>query len=264
MFLFGYCSVTDSLADSLADSLIIRHKDVSNLIKSIFSVVVKPVCIGLMSMLISMPLSANVQQVLTATLEQRFDPTKQILSRTRVLVNDNGLRLESLPLDIGQLVISDYAMGKIWFVDKQRSFVHEVPYTIVEDAPRLTEAFISLPGSLDSIPCSGQDKSMTGHVEYKGASVQRWQCTFNGSDGQYVLTEESDVNDLPEEQYFSEQYNLVVYSKSRNGIVSELVNISFANVDGLLFSPPADFKRVSIEQFLGQYQALGKYEAYTE
>ncbi|MFK7996035.1 MAG: hypothetical protein AB8B87_17995 [Granulosicoccus sp.] len=192
------------------------------------------------------------QHALKATIEHRFDPADRILLRFSVIVNANGYKLESLPVEHGQITIENFELGKTWLVDSNRSFIHEVPVNEVVDAPELDKPFISLPGFLDSIPCSFNGGARTGYVHFKGKKLERWRCTFNQS-------EDADDDELPIEQYYSNEYNLVVYSRSHSNIVSELVGISDVIVDRQAFTAPEGYRSVTIEQLMGESPPLGQY-----
>lgn len=196
--------------------------------------------------------ASDTQRVFRGTLEQRFKPTQRLFNRSSVIFNADGYRLESLPENQGEVIIENTLLGKAWFVDNTRSLIHEVPLSDVEGAPELAEPVISMPGSINSIPCIGQTSTRMADVQYKGKTLERWTCAMSNPD-------HIDDDELPVEQYFSHEYGVVVYSRSYSNIETELMNVSEATVDSTLFTAPAGFRSVSIDEFLDEYDPLETY-----
>jgi len=207
-------------------------------------------CLPVFSIVLPAIAGSTEQQVLTGVLEHRFDPTREVFNRSSVMLNDDGYRLESLPLEQGQVIIANTVLGKTWLVDNNRSVVHEVPYSRVEGVPELDEPFISLPGFIDSVPCSVMGGTRTGKVQFKGMLLEHWRCKDNGG---------IDDDELPLEQYYSSEHKLVLYSRSKSNIISELLDVKTSRIDGLVFNAPSGLQSVTIEQFMGVHQPLEKY-----
>ncbi|MFK8084138.1 MAG: hypothetical protein AB8B97_27960 [Granulosicoccus sp.] len=225
-----------------------KYKSRECLAVFVLAAVIKP--------LFGVPAFASTQDdgyALRATLEHRFNPTQQVLGRSRVVFNRDGYRLDALPLEMGQAIIADSLNGHTWFVDTIRSTIHQVPSRVVEDAPTLSEPFISLPGFIDSIACGMQGGLHVGDVTFKGLSLEKWQCTAD----QFDL---DDIDELAVEQYYSRELGIVVFSRSHSNIVSELINLKRIPVDPDIFKAPEGLHNVTIEQFLGQAQPLAQYQ----
>ncbi|MFK7860461.1 MAG: hypothetical protein AB8B64_16700 [Granulosicoccus sp.] len=195
----------------------------------------------------------DMQEALSATLQHRFKPTQYIVSQSRVVVNAEGYRLDGLPLAKGQVIIANLLAGKTWFVDTSRAYIHEVPFNDVVGAPELDEVFISLPGSIDSIPCSQAGGMRIGDVQFKGRLLEQWQCNVNSID-------DADNAVMPVQQYFSRKHDIVVYSRSTNDVVTELLDITRTRVNNNVFKAPKGLHTVTIEQFMGLHLPLERYQ----
>ena len=142
--------------------------------------------------------------------------------------------------------------GNIWFVDHARSMVHELPITRVEGAPKFPLPMVRLPGFIDSVPCFGQEGTQVGEVLFHEQHLQRWRCRATGD---HVVNDE-----LPVEQYFSQDLNLVLYSRSASGLESQLLNINKHTVNNKLFAAPDGLRSVGIEEFMGVTPPIGAYQ----
>ncbi|MDB3935138.1 hypothetical protein N9383_00280 [Granulosicoccus sp.] len=201
----------------------------------------------------------------SATLEQRFAPANQRLNHASVFINAQGYRVEQRVGDSVHVLIADTANGRLWFVDKGRSMTHKVPLLKVGDAPASSERLVRLPGFISSVPCLGLEGEYDGTVQFKGRTLERWQCSMANSAQTATndIVEVDDINavdELPVTQYYSSKLKLVLYSRSSSGFETEVMDIVEHPVDRQLIAPPADFKRVSIEEFMGLAPPLAEYQ----
>ena len=194
----------------------------------------------------------------SATLEQRFAPANQHLSQASVFINAQGYRVEQHVGDSDRALIADTANGNLWLVDKGRSLAHKVPLIKVGGIPTSSERIVRLPGSISSVPCMGLKGKSDGTVQFKGRTLERWQCSGLGS-SKTAIDDIEDADELPVTQYYSRKLKLVLYSRTGSGFETEVINIIEHPVDLHLMAPPADFKMVSIEEFMGLAPALEEY-----
>lgn len=248
------------------------HTDVSDMYKqtlpvptnmplTALSAIARTTCLKAMVLLITLPMTfapafLQAEEAETfgfsATLEHRFKPLQQSLMRSDVIVSEHGYRVQSQDEGLNQVVITNMVTGNIWFVDDTLSMVHELPLTRVEGVPKFPLPMVRLPGFIDSVPCFGQDGTQAGEVVFNDQQLQRWRCT---------TTDTGVVNhELPVEQYYSEILALVLYSRSANGVESQLLNIKRHQVDNQLFSPPEGLRSVGIEEFMGITPPIGTYQ----
>ena len=195
----------------------------------------------------------------SATLEQRFAPANQHLSQASVFINAQGYRVEQSVGDSERALIADTANGNLWLVDKGRSLAHKVPLVKIGGAPASSERIVRLPGFISSVPCMELEGEPDGTVQFKGRTLERWQCS--GIDySQTAMDDIEDVDDLPVTQYYSRKLKLVLYSRSSSGFETEVMNIIEHPVDLQLMAPPTDYKMVSIEEFMGLTPTLEEYQ----
>ena len=172
--------------------------------------------------------------------------------RSEVVVSEQGYRVRSEGAVPGQSLVANMVTGNIWFVDQFRSMVHEVPLKRVEGAPKFPLPMVRLPGFIDSVPCFGQEGALAGDVLFQEKKLQRWTCT---------VADTSEVNDeLPVEQYYSDDLDLVLYSRSANGLETQLLNIRKHPVESKLFAVPDGLRSVGIEEFMGVTPPIGPYQ----
>ena len=207
----------------------------------------------------------------SATLEQRFAPANQRLNHASVFINAQGYRVEQRVGDSVHVLIADTANGSLWFVDKGRSMTHKVPLIKVGDAPASSERLVRLPGFISSVPCLELEGVYDGTVQFKGRTLERWRCSVANfaQTETHDIDEADDINavddinaadELPVTQYYSNKLKLVLYSRSSSGFETEVMDIVEHPVDRQLLAPPADFKRVSIEKFMGFAPSLTEYQ----
>ena len=195
----------------------------------------------------------------SATLEQRFAPANQRLNHAKVFINAHGYRVEQHVSGSVHVLIADTANGSLWLVDKGRSLTHKVPFIKVGSAPASSERIVRLPGFISSVPCLGLEGKPDGDVQFKGRTLERWQCSAIDS-RQSAIHGIEDVDELPVIQYYSSKLKLVLYSRSASGFETEVMDIVEHPVDKQLIAPPTDFKMVPIEQFMGLAPSLDEYQ----
>lgn len=198
-------------------------------------------------------------EALTATLEITFRPINKVVSRSSLVLSELGMRLGDATAGLGETTIINNDLQKYWEVDEQRSMVHEVPLTMLDDTTDMSAFILSFPGHIDNAPCLGAEGTLLGYVEHKGRTLESWRCAID-----MVKAREEGELHLPAKQYFSPELGLVVYSLGHDQVEMELVDIAMATVDPALFMPAASLRSVSIEEFSGMQGVLDQYESQME
>ena len=256
---------------------LIRHMDVSKMNQRLLSRLAVPVVstalnaahlipasfvVAAASMLAITDTHAQESAVteFSATLEQRFAPANQRLNQASVFINAQGYRVEQRVGDSVHVLIADTANGNLWLVDKGRSLTHKVPFIKLSSAAASSpERIVRLPGFISSVPCLGLESEPDGEVQFKGRTLERWQCS--ATDSEHTAIDGIDnVDELPVTQYFSRKLKLVLYSRSGSGFETEVMDIVEHPIDRQLIAPPTDFKMVPVEEFMGLAPSLEKYQ----
>ena len=196
----------------------------------------------------------------SAYIEQRFAPTEKLLNRVKVFVSEQGYRVEQLAGHTDYVLVANIANSSLWFLDTRRMLAHKVPLVEVGaalESPAAQEALVQLPGFINSIPCLDLNGKLSGNVQHNGKTLELWLC--NPDTSRRVTAD--DPGELPVKQYYSHRLKLVLYSRSTNGTETEVVDIVESPVAKQLMSPPAHFKSVPFEEFMGLKPLLSQYDA---
>ena len=170
-----------------------------------------------------------------------------------MLVAERGLRVDQTIAGSGNTFLSNSATGQIWFLDRNRALLHEVPLRFGSGESDDSVTSVSTddidaygPGFLSYQPCSGLEGQLNSTVNMHGRSLQLWSC--------------SDDLQLVEQQWFDTRFGVVVRAQSLDGYVGELVDLRERQVGEDSFLPPSHFRVVSIEELINDYLPIGSYQ----
>lgn len=192
-----------------------------------------------------------------------------LMESVRIQVSDHGLVIrQQMPSATGAVVFNA-SRDKLWWVDNQRRVVHAIPITSMQtDAVELagSAAYSSsdndsvITGALQSLasiapflqfePCLNMEGVLTSELVVNGAKQQLWECSFEGA--------------VVEEQWYDVDLALVLSSVSADGYRAELNTITPVQYAEEHFLPPADYRAMSIDEFMRGAEPIEQYNEQTD
>ncbi|NND89212.1 MAG: hypothetical protein HKN42_00010 [Granulosicoccus sp.] len=170
-----------------------------------------------------------------------------VLDEASVLSSELGVRVDQLHEDSASTFIANYAEHQIWFMDRRRQLVHQLPVELVQhdEADGIESVQHAPAGFIHHAPCGGATGRLQGNEMIHGRLVQRWICTLPD---QSVDT-----------QWYSTTHSLVLRARTVDGVVSELTDIRERTPKPESFRPPSHFRRVGIEELLNPIVPISSY-----
>ena len=195
----------------------------------------------------------------TALYRHWHEPSDTLLDEARITYSSQGLRVEQLIGDSGNVFIANYAEDALWFLDRKRHLVHaipviESPVVATDEAtdPAMVGAVQNQPTQASRVfskiqvePCEGLEKVSLGSSVFQGRAVQRWSCLFDG--------------ESVEEHWYTENPGVVVRIATRDGFVSELTEIHKRHAASAYFRPPSHYRPVEIEELINPAVPISSY-----
>ena len=187
-----------------------------------------------------------------------------LMESVHLQVSAHGLVIrQQMPSATGAVVFNA-SRDKLWWIDNQRRVVHAIPITSVQtDSEELagsaeysssdTDGLItsdhhsvaSIAPFLQFEPCLNMESVLTSELVVNGAKQQLWECSFEGA--------------VVEEQWYDVDHALVVSSVSADGYRAELNTITPVQYSEEHFLPPADYRAVSINEFMRGAEPIEQY-----
>ena len=177
--------------------------------------------------------------------------TETVVSKSRVQFSPDGMRVLESHAGSKLEIVQNFVTNQVWFVDKQRSIVHELALLQRESVDKTLDD-ISLaegepqPGLLSAEPCIDLEPLQIGLSTWRGQSVSVWHC-LDHSEQLYA------------KQYFSLAWNIVIREQRNNGIVDELRNIETANFSVDHFFPSKKFRATDLRELLLGSRGISRY-----
>ena len=167
-----------------------------------------------------------------------------VLSKSKVLMTRKGVRIDT-PARAGVsphiVYIQNFSTSESWMLTLQGKRATK----IVEDTQGGDMDDME-GGVMSTEPCMGSRKQAQPAREWNGEKVQAWSCSRNGVVHAYQL--------------FSPKFGIVVREERPDGERDELVNLATADADEGVFTPPKDYRTVSLPEFFTGTQQLQKFD----
>ena len=185
-------------------------------------------------------LGGRAAEGLIATHLVRASPDGPVLRRTRVEISRHGRRV-TRP-DTGERVVANDDLERLWFVDRERRVVHEVP--LVASGGGSARSVSGLPGRhapplgevLAPAPCDGARAVGAAPASWRGRPVVRATCD-RGARGE------------PSVELFDAEAGVVVRVLAP-GRVEELRDLEFVRLPAERFVPSASLRPVGLRELL--------------
>ena len=171
-----------------------------------------------------------------------------VLRRARVEFSARGRRITQP--GTGQRIVVNGAQERVWFVDRHRRVVHEVPLVASAgakgDADREAAAGAAFDGGhpFASTLCEGARADGLSAVRWWGRPVERATCVGDGGTSSV--------------QTFDPEAGIVVRVVA-DGRVEELRDMEFVALAPELFEPSASLREVGIGELLGGAPPVADY-----
>lgn len=165
----------------------------------------------------------------------------QVHQESRLVLGKTGFRMESpgIPGQTPPIVyLQNFTAKKAWMLTPAAEHYVELQ----EDA-----GSENISGGLMSTrPCMEQTANPLGKRNWQGLEITVWQCL--------------EGNRPVGEQYFSAELGMVIRDEQEDGQVKEMRNIQRLAPEVEKFSPPKDYKNVSLREFFTGVPGLPVYE----
>lgn len=177
--------------------------------------------------------------------------TETVVSKSRVQFSPHGMRVLQLHAGSNFEIFQNFVTDQVWFVDKQRSIVHELELLKQEGVDKTIDdnslaAGEPQSGLLSAEPCIDLEPLQIGLSTWRGQSVSVWHCLDH-------------TEQLYAKQYFSLVWNIVIREQRNNGIVNELRNIETANFSVNHFFPSKIFRDTDLRELLLGSRGISRY-----
>ena len=196
---------------------------------------------------------------LTANYQLRHEPSQELLARFRIMIGEDGLRIDQHGEGAKGSIILNNHLDKMWLLDRRLEIFHQVPLQLKtvenssdisavnevsgEESESPTEYFASF---IQLEPCGGMISERLQDTEKTSSNIQLWQCRIDGN--------------LVEKQWFDVDYGFVVRSESFDGIVATITDIRKIPQAAGYLEPPSNYRLVSLQEIVSISQPLSNYK----
>jgi hypothetical protein len=196
---------------------------------------------------------------LTANYQLKHEPSQELLARFRIMIGENGLRIDQQGEGAKGSVILNSRLDKMWLLDRRLKIFHEIPLQLKtvesssdistvneengEEGESPAEYFASF---IQLEPCVGMNSERVLESEKTSSSMQVWHCSLAG--------------EFVEKQWFDIDYGFVVKSESFDGLVATITDIREILKVSEDFVPPSNYRLVSLQEVVSISQPLNNYQ----
>lgn len=204
-------------------------------------------CLLLFTPLLASATESLEQASFSAHYRFWHEPSQTLLDEARISHSPQGLRVEQLKDDSGNVFIANYAEDAFWFLDRKRHLVHAIPVTVSSPESTAVEPQSAARGSsyMQVEPCAGLGRSRLADTVFQGRQVERWSCLLDG--------------DIIAEHWYAPVPGVVVRDRSSDGFVSELIDLQTRQIALASFRPPSEYRSVGIEELINPAVPISSY-----
>lgn len=181
---------------------------------------------------------------LSAIHTSRHEPSDQEIMRVAIELSPLGLRVRELGAGSSQEMLQDFSEQRAWLIDHKRSVSHLLPLVESPDlgaaAPGANASF------LGQEPCGELFADDQGPGKWRGRLVTAFHCM-------------DDTGELWSTDLIDDVHDIVVYSRTENGFVDELNNITEREFEQSHFVPPVEYRAIDKHEFFFGAPALLPY-----
>ncbi len=184
---------------------------------------------------------------ISATYREFHNDSGVELSQSRVHLSPIGMRVEQQESEVKTAVYYNFQTGQMWFLNLDRSVVHEIPLEQAVPSDMTAEQSQAFRlGFVDTTPCSNLKGVRRSTVRWRGRLVSLWDC--------YLTSDKAVAM-----QHFDDSIGLVVRSEYVDGVVMQLENVQDRQFDNSFFVPSKKYRAVTMHELITGAAKIEKY-----
>ena len=175
------------------------------------------------------------------------EPSERELLRADIDLSPHGLRVrQAVHGERHREMLQDFTGNSAWLIDRKRSIAHRLPLSEEEgDAALLPAGGASFLSQQACGQLLQAEKGSTG--VWRGRSVQAWRCR-------------DDTEEIVAIEFIDQDYGIVVYRRTIDGLVDELRDLKDRDFSGEHFKLQKGLRAVGKQEFFGGAPKISTYQ----